>query len=376
MMAENSSNITTIYRPYQETDHFLQQIQQYYTPILVLLGLLGNCLSMCVFFGTKLRYSSSSIYLGALAISDSGFLVAVFVTWLKMVHVNLFNRHGFCQFFVYLATLCSFLSVWLVVAFTIERYMAVRWPLRRQILCTVARAKMTVMGLTALAILLSSPVIWFSKIDENSTCGLDKNWESWAIAYNTFDIVMTFAVPLTMIVIFNTLIARNIYKLDHIRRTLTIESNISTERAHTPRDRMPQTKVTKMLLLVSTAFFCLNMPAFVLRVVAFLYDNSKSVMWLILAQQMCQLLFDTSFGINFILYCASGQNFRREMVHMCTKHSSTRRSGTLMQMASHGKQCVSEFTRRYTSTKRPHFADNAQQKNSQETQKLSVNKEL
>lgn len=275
MVAENSSNSTTINKLYHEPDDFLQDIQRYYTPILVFLGLLGNCLSMYVFFGTKLRYSSSSIYLGALAISDSGFLVVVFVPWLRMVYVvDLFNRQGFCQFFIYLATLCSFLSVWLVIAFTVERYVAVRWPLRRQFLCTVARAKTTVMGLTALAILLSSPVLLFSKIIGNSKqtiCGLNKDWESWAIAYNTFDTVMTFAVPLTMIVIFNTLIARNIYKLNHIRRTLTIESDVSNERTHTPRDRMPQTKVTKMLLLVSTAFFCLNMPAFVLRVVAFLY---------------------------------------------------------------------------------------------------------
>lgn len=378
MTAENSSNSTTIYGLDRETDNFLQDIQRCYTPILVILGLLGNCLSMCVFFGTKLRYFSSSIYLGTLAISDSGFLVTIFVPWLRMVHVDLFNRQGFCQFFIYLGTFCSFLSVWLVVAFTVERYVAVRWPLRRQFLCTVARAKMTVMGLTALAILLSSPVLLFSKIrlSGNSTiCDLNEDWESWAIAYNTFDTVVTFAVPLTMIVIFNILIARNIYKLNHIRRTLTIESDASNERTHTPRDRMPQTKVTKMLLLVSTAFFCLNMPAFVLRMVAYLYDNSKSAIWLMLAQQMCQLLFNTSFGINFILYCASGQNFRREMVRMFEKRSSTRRSGTLMHMASHGKQCVSEFTRRYSSTKRPHLVDNAQQKNSQETQKLSRNNE-
>ncbi|XP_018340179.1 PREDICTED: thyrotropin-releasing hormone receptor-like [Trachymyrmex septentrionalis] len=372
MITGNNSTIANEF--YCEINGFFQNIQRYYAPILVFLGLLGNCMSVFVFFGTKLRYSSSSIYLGALAISDSGFLMTVFVSWLKMVHVDLFNRQGFCQFFIYLASLCSFLSVWFVVAFTVERYVAVKWPLRRQFWCTVARAKMIVVGFTALAVLLTSPVAVFSKISENSTdCGyLDKEWESWAIPYNVIDNVVTFAVPLTIIVIFNTLIARNIYKLDHIRRTLTIESDVSNERA--PRDRMPQTKVTKMLLLVSSAFFCLNMPAFVFRVIAVVGndkvpDNNKSVMWLIWAQQMSQLLFDTSFGINFILYCASGQNFRREIVYICTKRSSTRRNGTLVQMTIHGKQC--EFMPRCNSTKRLQFI-NAQQKNFQETQKFPV----
>lgn len=272
MIAEN--NTTTLDEFEHKIDDFIQDIQRYYIPILVVLGMLGNCISMYVFLGTKLRYSSSSIYLGALAISDSGFLVlGVFAPWLKMVNVDIFNRQGFCEFFVYLGYLCTFLSVWLVVAFTVERYIAVRWPLHRQFLCTVVRAKMTVMGLTALAVLLSSPMLFFSKLSENSTiCGVtDENLKPWLNAYNIFDTILTFIVPLTMIVIFNTLIARNIYKLDNVRRTLTIESDVSNDRTHTPRDRMPQTKVTKMLLVVSTAFFCLNMPAVVTRILIFLY---------------------------------------------------------------------------------------------------------
>ncbi|EFN81825.1 Rhodopsin, GQ-coupled [Harpegnathos saltator] len=258
-------------------DVLLHNIQLYYSPILVHLGLLGNCLSVCVFFGTKLRRASSSIYLGALAVSDSGFLVTIFVVWLNMFHVHLFNEQGFCQFFVYLSTLCSFLSVWLVVAFTVERYVAVKYPLRRQSLCTVARAKVVIIWLTILAVLLSSPVLLFSgprtvltRYGNATLCYLVNGWESWATVYNGIDTVLTFAVPLTIIVIFNTLIARNLYKLDHIRRTLTIESDVSNEKdARAIRDRMPQTKVTKMLLLVSSAFLCLNMPSFVLRVIAF-----------------------------------------------------------------------------------------------------------
>lgn len=80
----------------------------------------------------------------------------------------------------------------------------------------------------------------------------------------------------------------------------------------------------------------------------YIQDNSRPVIWLVMAQQMGQLLFNTSFGINFILYCTSGQNFRREMVRMCTKRtSSTGRGGTLMQMANHGKQCGRHLTTQF-----------------------------
>jgi len=257
-------------------DILFKDIVRYYESIFLPLGLLGNCLSMCVFFGTKMRYSSSSIYLGALAISDTGYLVSTFIGWLNLMHItNIFSGRGFCQFFIYLATLCCFLSVWFVVAFTVERYVAVRWPLRRQSLCTVVRAKMTIIGLTAVAIPLCSPVFLFLKsyeIKNLKICDLDFDWESWARVYNILDAFITFVVPLTMIVIFNTLITRNIYKQNHIRRTLTIESDASSnEKTQIPRSRMPQTKVTKMLMLVSSAFFCLNMPSCVCRLLAFTY---------------------------------------------------------------------------------------------------------
>ncbi|XP_014486284.1 PREDICTED: thyrotropin-releasing hormone receptor [Dinoponera quadriceps] len=363
------------------TEVVLHNIQVYYTPILVHLGLLGNILSVCVFFGTKLRRASSSIYLGALAISDSGFLVMVCLVWLNEFNIHLFNESGYCQSIVYVSAVCSFLSVWLVVAFTVERYVAVKYPLRRQSLCTIARAKVVIIGLTVLAILLSGPFLLFSgprkvptRYGNTTLCYLATGWESWANAYNYVDTVLTFAVPLTMIVIFNTLIARNIYKHDHVRRTLTIESDVSNEKdARNARDRMPQTKVTKMLLIVSSAFLCLNMPSFVLRMFAF-YDQSQKY-WLISAQQMCNILFNTSFGINFILYCASGQNFRKEMVRMFIHRPRVGRNGTLIQMANQGKQYVSDFTRRWSSTKRS-SVDNVQRQDSQETRKLPISEKL
>lgn len=79
----------------------LQLIQLYYMPVLVILGCVGNTLSVLVFFGTKLKKLSSSYYLAALAFSDTGFLVAQFITWLNLVNVPLFKKSGFCEMAIY-----------------------------------------------------------------------------------------------------------------------------------------------------------------------------------------------------------------------------------------------------------------------------------
>lgn len=275
-------------------------VQFYYTPVLVLLGSFGNCLSVYIFFSTKMRRVSSSWYLSALAISDTFFLFSIFITWLNIIGVGIFNLPGYCQFFVYLSTLCSFLSVWFVVTFTIERFVAVRYPLKRQSMCTVTRAKILLIILSLFGLVICCPVLWFSSpikmdIKTNTTsCILVKEWEKWANIFNVADTIITFVIPFSIIVILNGLIIKTIWKLSNIRKTLVKTKNINIHKTIQCNDQfkkfnhsnnikkrknklynygVSQKKVTKMLLIVSSVFLCFNLPAYVLRVRAFLEVN-------------------------------------------------------------------------------------------------------
>ena len=55
----------------------LWNVQLYLTPIIIFVGLIGNITSFFVFVTTSLRHLSSSVYLAALALTDSGFLFQV-----------------------------------------------------------------------------------------------------------------------------------------------------------------------------------------------------------------------------------------------------------------------------------------------------------
>lgn len=137
-------------------------LTHYYTPALVLIGTTGNILSVIVFFKTKLRKLSSSYYLAALGISDSCFLLGAFVSWLNYYSINIYNRDYYCQFFTYVSGLCSFLSVWFVVAFTVERFIAVLYPLKRQTICTVKRACTVLFVLCVLGCLINIPCLIYA----------------------------------------------------------------------------------------------------------------------------------------------------------------------------------------------------------------------
>lgn len=150
-------------KSYEETiTEFLDKINFYYTPLLTVTGSIGNVISVLVFFRTRLRKLSSSFYLAALCISDTGFLMVNFLLWLSLLEIHIYNEDIYCQLFTFLSSFCSALSVWFVVAFTIERFIAVMYPLKRQTMCTVKRAKSVLIGLMIVSLIHSFPLLVLS----------------------------------------------------------------------------------------------------------------------------------------------------------------------------------------------------------------------
>lgn len=258
----------------------IEQFQFYFTPVIVYLGSIGNGLSVFVFFSTKLKKLSSSYYLAALAISDNIFLACMFVVWLRFVEIDLFNKWGWCQLIVYLTSVCSFLSVWLVLAFTVERFIAVRYPLLRQSLCTVSRAKMFILILVLISMGFSSPSAIFVTLKEEKSrmyCTADPDFQNFLNIFNYVDTFITFLIPVVAITVLNVCISRTVLKLANVRKKLTNrgipsgfhlrKSTILRMNRH-KKNSITQNKITKMLLVVSTVCLCMNLPSYVMRVLA------------------------------------------------------------------------------------------------------------
>lgn len=162
-----TSSITT------PLDALAMNIIAYYIPFITLAGTIGNVLSVLVFVRTKLRKLSSSYYLAALSISDTVYLFCNLMQWTNTLNINIYNRNGPCQVFTFVSSMCTALSAWLVVAFTVERFIAVRYPLKRQTMCTVRRAKSILIVLVCMSIIHCLPLL---KISEAMR---DKQFNTW-----------------------------------------------------------------------------------------------------------------------------------------------------------------------------------------------------
>lgn len=142
------------------THKFIDFLSHYYVPVLVVFGVIGNILSAIAFLITKLKKISSCYYITALSVSDTIILIDAFLQWLSYIDINIYNQNYFCQVFAFASRSAYFTSIWLVVAFTVERFIAVLHPLKRQTMCTARRACLVVIGLTLLSCATRIPFIF------------------------------------------------------------------------------------------------------------------------------------------------------------------------------------------------------------------------
>ncbi|XP_063886882.1 neuromedin-U receptor 1-like [Scylla paramamosain] len=227
--AAPSSPAYPLYEDYYEYEHYnftdeqwgvVRQLNLYYVPLLIVVGFVGNLLSCVVFLNTRLRMRSSSYYLAALAVADVTYLFILFLVWLDLLGFNTFNVNVMCQLEIYLGSVSSSLSVWLTVAFTVERFIAVQYPLQRPTVCTVHRAKTVILTLTGFSVTVHLYVFVTAGVivhhDEGGVpiteCNLRMDYRGLMNVINWVDTLLTLVVPFIMIVVMNTLIARQLIR--------------------------------------------------------------------------------------------------------------------------------------------------------------------
>ncbi|KAK2161382.1 hypothetical protein LSH36_117g00008 [Paralvinella palmiformis] len=203
-------------------------------PVIILVGLIGNTASFSVFIGTHLKYQSSSIYLAFLNMIDNLFLISLGLgVWFGWVRVYIFHRQVLCQLIVYVTYVSSFLSVWTVVAFTVERYIVVFHPFRRHEYCTRGRANIVVSLLTVGALVGYSFALWTTGIHVvrgMNVCMTHPKYMQLLHTLTTVDTIVTLAIPSVLIIAFNCAICVKITNfLVHRRRYLV--SQYAMERA-------------------------------------------------------------------------------------------------------------------------------------------------
>ena len=139
-------------------------LNMYWFTVLIPLGLVGNTLSFLVMMKPNNRKMSTCIYMAGISINDNIMMFESLHNWL----VSAVKVHDFkpleCRFASFWALFGLQNSTFQVLAMTIDKYVAIRWPHKAATYSTPRRAKIITIGLFAGLTICNIPHLFLARL--------------------------------------------------------------------------------------------------------------------------------------------------------------------------------------------------------------------
>lgn len=128
--------------------------------LILVTGLVGNFVTCTVICKNKYMHSSTNYYLFSLAVSDMLLLVLglpqeLWMLWQKYPFVL---GETWCVLRALFSETCTNASVLTITAFTVERYIAICYPLKAHTMSQLPRAIKTILVIWVIAAISSTPI--------------------------------------------------------------------------------------------------------------------------------------------------------------------------------------------------------------------------
>uniref|UniRef100_A0A4X2M1W8 Thyrotropin-releasing hormone receptor n=1 Tax=Vombatus ursinus TaxID=29139 RepID=A0A4X2M1W8_VOMUR len=271
-------------------------------------GIIGNMMVVVVVLTTRDMRTPTNCYLVSLALAD---LMVLLAAGLPNVSDSLAGQwiygHAGCLCITYFQYLGINVSSCSIMAFTVERYIAICHPIRAQTVCTVSRAKRIITGVWVVT--SAYCMLWFFLVDINVTksqsleCGYKVSRNLYLPIY-LLDFAIFFVTPLVVATVLYGLIGRILFlsSLSHIPSSDELLPTLFSS------------QVTKMLVVVVVLFAVLWMPYRTLVLVNSFMDHPYLDPWFLL---FCRICVYANSAINPIVYNLMSQKFRMAFKRLC-----------------------------------------------------------
>ncbi|XP_048376376.1 neuropeptides capa receptor-like isoform X2 [Stegostoma tigrinum] len=285
--------------------------------ILAILGIPGKCgLSRGI-----------THYMTAMATGDLMVLVFnVIVSQIISYHFPswLLTYTPVCRLNAFLQGLSLQLSIWFTIAFTFDRFVAICCNKLKMRYCTERTANVVISTLTMLNILINIPFSFrlepsYVLNNVQRGCRTVSGYltsSAWAAHRWVTNISSTF-LPITLLLLLNTLTARNILVASRARRALKSSSGGAGKMGSDHELKSRKTSIV-LLFTISGCFMVLSVPITVISIcVSFThllaYQSSNS---LYLAIRVTFLMTCTSSCTNTCIYALTQRRFREEIKNL------------------------------------------------------------
>ncbi|XP_019740477.1 probable G-protein coupled receptor 139 [Hippocampus comes] len=306
-------------------------VQKIYYPLLCVMGIPANLFTFYMIRFRKCGMSEpAALYLGCLAIVDTFYLVWVILVDLTLTFWLLqpfWNSQPWCGILGFLQYGSLYSSSWIVVVFTIERYLVLRSTAAKRHFSQARVTKLTCVAVVAASHLVSVPLGWINAVvsvnitvdGENVTlprCQYrDEVYPTVIVWITTF---LSGGIPIVLVIAFNYLIGHHLCRASNL---------FTKEERRVMRGRSARGMLRRTLLLlgtVSVTFVVLSLPRFVTYCILRTEHNTRSFnrndyrIPINVAGDVANMLQNLNSTTNFLLYCMVSGRFRQELLRVVT----------------------------------------------------------
>ncbi|KAG8446477.1 hypothetical protein GDO86_014075 [Hymenochirus boettgeri] len=269
-----------------------------YYSVLLCLGLPVNILTAVALSRLASRTKKSS-YIYLLALTTSDILTQVFIIFVGFILQTAILHRQVPNALIHTVNVLEFssnhASIWVTVILTVDRYVALCYPLQYRFLSYPERTRKVILCVFLSAFVTGIPFYWWSDIwrDPRAPGLLDRvlKWVHCFIIY---------FIPCTIFLLTNSVI---IHRL----------------RRKSKKHRLHVGKTTAILLAITTVFAVLWAPRTIV-IIIHMYVSSVNKDWKVhLAMDIGNMLALLNTAVNFFLYCFVSRRFRmtvREILGM------------------------------------------------------------
>ncbi|CAH1797157.1 unnamed protein product [Owenia fusiformis] len=304
------------------------------SPTIICIGLIGNILTITVLCATRMRKTTSSLYLTILAISDCMVLICglgrrwVSYQWGKDIR----NQHELaCKIHMFLTYTFIDFSAWLLAAVTVDRVITVYMPLHARRISTKKNAAIAIIVTFVVLMGINAQILF---THGNRTIPWNGGFYTYPCTYNDgnvffhnivwkwIDGAVSSYLPFFILIISNIVIAIQLLRSAEMRKkTMNVSKQSGDSTA----------SLSIMLITISMVFLVLTGPVVVYLITWDQWHEDKShanISKLRLVWACLNMLLYSNYCVNFFMYCLSGKRFRSEMMILfrCT---SRKRNGHL-----------------------------------------------
>ncbi len=262
--------------------------------------------------------------------------------------LNIVDQNEFvCCLVNYLRNVLRLISAFVIVAFTLQRFLIVFRPLSTNKFSLKKTAWQTVGTIVFVSIVANFWVPFMFAIQKNVICDVSPEWSQIYFTLSKSYVLVSMLLPILLIficnsmVIYKTILTDSQRKQNEYQTNEIKETNVSYKIKRRPAQQLEvkafsksakincthkkklqkyknSIKITKVLILVSFSYALLNLPYLIAWWLSFnmSYNNQldfsvkNQLNWII---QITEIFYVLSYAVQFIFYCLSGSLFRYQL---------------------------------------------------------------